>query len=368
MKILKTPKLFVIPMICMMYLVIIGTIAQKNMGLFAVQEKYFSSWILWIWYLPLPGARPTMLLMFINLFFFFFNKSLWKRGKLGIIILHLGGLLLLIGGGLTAIFSSEGNMVIDEGATVDFIEDYHYMELAIINTTHNDSDSYVVFDHQLLNSGNFLKHNKFNFEIEIIDYLKNCEPKRRNKPAPIQFKGMMKNFMLENLPPLKEENLNRPGIIFNLSNSGNNSDGIYSLFLGQSIPQQLKINNQDYVILFRKKRTYLPFEIKLLDFKKIMHPGTGIAKSYSSDIDLIEEGIAKKIKIKMNHPLRHNGYTFYQSSFIETPEMETSVFAVVKNYGRLFPYISSIIMCFGLLLHLVSKLPRLFKRYYHESN
>tara|TARA_B100000959_G_C14916851_1_gene597750 strand:- start:945 stop:1523 length:579 start_codon:yes stop_codon:yes gene_type:complete len=192
--------------------------------------------------------------------------------------------------------------------------------------------------------------------------MENCEPKPRNNSSPIYFKGMMKNFMLNELSPLKEENMNRPGIMFNLYNSGNNSDGVYGMFLGQTIPQQLKINNEDYVMLFRKKRTYLPFQIELLDFKKIMHSGTGIAKSYSSDINLIEEGIAKRFKIKMNHPLRHKGYTFYQSSFIETPEIETSVFAAVKNYGRLFPYISSIIMCLGLLVHLFSKLPRLFKR------
>ena len=367
MKILKTPKVFVFTMMWMMILVILGTIAQKNMGLFAVQEKYFSSWILWLWYFPFPGARPTMLLMFINLSFFFFNKNLWKRSKVGIIILHLGGLLLLVGGGLTAIFSSEGNMVIDEGSSSDFIEDYHYMELAIINTSNNDSDHYVVFDHPLLSSGNILKHESFHFEIEIIDYMENCEPQSRNNSSPIYFKGMMKNFMLNELSPLKEENMNRPGIMFNLYNSGNNSDGVYGLFLGQTIPQQLKVNNEDYVILFRKKRTYLPFQIELLDFKKVMHSGTGIAKSYSSDINLIEEGISKRFKIKMNHPLRHKGYTFYQSSFIETPEMETSVFAAVKNYGRLFPYISSIIMCFGLLVHLFSKLPRLFKRQFHES-
>ena len=93
-----------------------------------------------------------------------------------------------------------------------------------------------------------------------------------------------------------------------------------------------------------------------------MHPGTGIAKSYSSDINLIENGISKRILIKMNNPLRHNGYTFYQSSFIESPDGETTVLAVVKNYGRLFPYISSIIMCVGLLFHLIMKLPNLFKK------
>ena len=98
-----------------------------------------------------------------------------------------------------------------------------------------------------------------------------------------------------------------------------------------------------------------------------MHPGTGIAKSYSSNVNVIEDGMSKHILIKMNNPLRHKGYTFYQSSFIESLEGETSVLAAVKNYGRLFPYISSIIMCFGLLIHLVVKLPKLFKGRYNET-
>ncbi|SVA41121.1 uncharacterized protein METZ01_LOCUS93975, partial [marine metagenome] len=68
------------------------------------------------------------------------------------------------------------------------------------------------------------------------------------------------------------------------------------------------------------------------------------------------------ILIQMNEPLRYKGYTFFQSSFIEGPEGETTVLAVVKNYGRLFPYISSIIMCIGLLFHLSLKLPELFNK------
>ena len=360
-KILKTPKLFVFTIIWMMILIVLGTLAQRDMGLFAVQEKYFSSWILWFWHVPMPGARPTMMLMLINLSFFFFNKSLWKKKNIGIIILHLGGMLLFIGGGLTAMFSSEGNMVINEGSISNYVEDYHYMELAIINTTDNDTDLHVIFDHAMLKSNKILKHDSFVFEMEVINHLKNCKPVRRNNPAGIQFRGMMKNFMLDELPPLKEENMNRPGIIFNLSNTGTNVDGIYGLFLGQSIPQKFKINDKDYVVIFRKKRTYLSFSIELLDFKKVMHPGTGIAKSYSSEVNLIESGIVKHILIEMNQPLRYKGYTFYQASFIESEEGETTVLAVVENYGHLFPYISSIIMCFGLLIHLAMRLPKLFR-------
>ena len=90
-----------------------------------------------------------------------------------------------------------------------------------------------------------------------------------------------------------------------------------------------------------------------------MHPGTNIAKSYSSDIYLKENDISRKVLIQMNEPLRHRGYTFYQASFVEEGLKQTSVLATVKNHGRLFPYISTIIMCIGLLFHMFLML---FKR------
>ena len=359
---LKQPKIFVFAMIWMMIMVVLGTLAQKDMGLFAAQNRYFSAWVIWFWFVPMPGGRLTLIIIFINLSFFFFKKSIWKIKKLGIVILHLGGILLLVGGGLTAMFSSEGNMVIEESAQSNHVEDYHFMELAIINTSASSFDEFTIFDQPLLKRNQVLAHANLNFEIEIINYLENCEPTKRNSPAGIQHKGMLKKFMLSELKPEKEDNWNRPGMIYKISNSGTNADGMYGIFLGQPISQTVSVNNKDYTIILRRKRTYLPFSIELLDFKKILHPGTEIPKSYSSDIILIENGVARKILIQMNEPLRHKGYTFFQSSFIEGPDSETSVFAVVKNYGRLFPYISSIIMCVGLLFHLSQKLPDLFRK------
>ena len=94
---------------------IFGTIAQKDVGLYASQVKYFSSYyFLFAGFLPLPGGRITIIIMTVNLASSLFKKNLWKMKKLGIIIVHIGGLLLLIGGGITAKFSAEGNMVIGE--------------------------------------------------------------------------------------------------------------------------------------------------------------------------------------------------------------------------------------------------------------
>ena len=68
-----------------------------------------------------------------------------------------------------------------------------------------------------------------------------------------------------------------------------------------------------------------------------MHPGTNIAKSFSSEIFLIENETQRRVLIEMNAPLRHKGYTFYQASFAELNDgREATVLAVVQNSGRLF--------------------------------
>ena len=132
--------------------------------------------------------------------------------------------------------------------------------------------------------------------------------------------------------------------------------------MGQPITQTINVNNVEYMLILRRSRTYLPFQIELLDFKKVLHPGTNIAKSYSSEINLIDKNVLRKVLIQMNEPLRYKGYTFYQASFIEDGLKQSTVLATVKNHGRLFPYISTVIMCIGILFHMLSMLSRRFQR------
>ena len=63
-----SPKIFVYTVIWMMVLVFIGTIVQKDVGLYAAQKKYFSSWFIMLFgFIPLPSGKLTMLVMFLNL-------------------------------------------------------------------------------------------------------------------------------------------------------------------------------------------------------------------------------------------------------------------------------------------------------------
>ncbi len=366
-----SPKFFVILIAWLMILVFFGTIAQKDQGLYLVQIDYFSSWFKWFGPIPAPSAKLTMLAMFINLSGFFFRSNIFKLNKVGITITHAGIMLMLIGSGLTSIFSIEGSMIINEGAKSNFFENYYVKEFVIIDKTNSEFDDYIIFDENLLHKNSFLESDNLPFKIEVLDYYINCNPLRKSDSQMNNsfYKGMARNFYLQEIPSEKEYEKNRPGIIYEIIASGDiDIDGVYILFMGQPVPQviegfeDLEFRQRLFEFKLRPYRTYLPFEIELIDFKKEMHPGTDVAKSYSSDVNLIEDGISRKTLIEMNAPLRHYDYTFYQASFIEENGMQTSVLATVKNYGRLFPYISTIIMCIGILFHMLIMVSRRFKK------
>lgn len=363
LKIIMSPKVFSYTLIWLIILVFFGTIAQKDIGLYASQMKYFSSfYFLFLGFIPLPGGRLVLLLMTVNLFSSMFKRNLWQLKKIGIIIVHLGGLLLLAGGGLTAYFSSEGNMVIAEGESSNYVDDYHNMELAFVNNSLKDSLEYTVVDESLLYEGSRFQIFDEGPEIYIISNIKNVRIENRISPADSIYKGLLEKFVLLPKKPEPENTQNRPALIYKIQGTSNGSDGIYGLFLGQGLNDPFKINDQIFHSEYRRERTYVPFNIELIDFEKIMHPGTNVAKSFSSDVNLIENDIPRRTLIKMNEPLRHKGYTFFQASFIDDSDVETTVLATVKNYGRLFPYISSIIMSIGLLIHLLLMIPKMVNR------
>ena len=359
------PKVFVFLIIWLMILVFFGTLAQRNEGLYLVQLDYFSSWLKWFGPIPTPSAKLTMLVMFINLSGFFFRPNILKLQKIGITITHAGIMLMLIGSGLTSLFSIEGSMIIDEGKKSNFFDNYYVKEFVIINKTNMDFDDYIIFDENLLHKNSFLESLDLPFKIEVLDYYVNCNPIRKpdNQMNNDFYKGMARNFYLQEIPSEKEYEKNRPGIIYEIIASGDiDIDGIYILFMGQPVPQVLNVENSHFEFKLRPYRTYFPFEIELIDFKKEMHPGTDVAKSYSSEINLIEDGVSRKSLIEMNAPLRHYDYTFYQASFIEENEIQTTVLATVKNYGRIFPYVSTVIMCIGILFHMLIMVSRRFKK------
>lgn len=365
MKKLADTRIFFFSLLWLCFLVIAGTLAQGNMGLYQAQEIYFSSFILWLWWLPLPGGYTTMGIIFLGLTCKLIFITDWKNSRrLGTIIAHFGAWLLLFGGFITAVFSNEGNMVIPEGDTVGYVSDYQSLELAVIDTSHEEYDSVIAWQNGWLKSGKILQSKDIPFKIEITDFCRNCRPIKRSGPADKNMVGLAKRFDVTAIPLAMDVSQNRSAIKFKITqkNKDTNTRTLNYLVLeNMRVDQQLLIQNKTYLVKLRKEQRPLPFQIELLDFVKDIHPGTSMARGYSSEVNVIQDGIKQRVLISMNHPLRQAGYTFYQSSFIQSTQDETTVLAVVNNAGRLFPYISSLIMCIGILIHMLIQMPILFK-------
>ena len=276
-KLIGSPKIFVFTVIWLIILVFVGTLVQRNIGLYAAQQQYFSSWFMFIGFIPLPSGKLAMLVMFFNLSCYFFRPHIFSRNKLGITITHTGVIMMLLGSGLTSIFSTEGNVVIDEGEKANSFESYYLKEFVVVNTTNDKEDFFTIFNDKLLKRGNTLNHQSIPFSIEILEYYVNSVPARLVYKSEEEYKGMAKNFFLQKIDSEKEYERNISGIIYRLSGAGE-QDGIYINYVGQPITQTLDLNGQNYFLILRRQRTYLPFELELLDFKKVLHPGTNIAK------------------------------------------------------------------------------------------
>ncbi len=343
---LSQPDIFFYCGIWMMILLIIGTISQKYIGIYHAQLKFFSSFIFWFYGVPLPAGRTTMGLILISLILKIFFEKIHLK-KVGTFIVHIGVILLLTGAFITGLLSKEGYMVLPEKNQSNIISNYHKVELAVLSTT--SEKIIALFSEKNLSKNKILNKN-LPFSLYVKDFMKNVQPVKRNTPLGESFKGFTKIFELRRKKLEKVNEENQAGLTFQIKRG--NAIENYAVFEQMPVLQTLEWDNKKYIISLRPARTYLLFYLELIDFKKTYYPGTEKVKSYQSVVNIVEGQIKQRRVIKMNQPLRYKGYTFYQSSFIEENNLETSVLAVVKNVGRAFPYLSSLIICIGLLIHI----------------
>ncbi len=343
-------EIFFCALVWLMILLVFGTIAQKYLGLYQATQKYFSSYFFKFYFLYLPAGWSIMIIIFFGLLARVILDD-WKLANLGIIITHLGALLLLFGGFLFANLKQEGNMVIREGQTVNYISDYYKTELAIIK----DAQDIAVFS--LLNKKDTFVQKNLPFKIFKTKFYKNCFLEKRNSDQEKNFLGMAKIFKFKKAVFAKQSEKNIACLSFRIESKKNKEiNGFYGIFQYMPIKQSITINQQKYFLEIRNKRQYLPFKVKLIEFSKKNYNNSNIAKSYSSEIIVSYKNTNWNALIEMNKPFRYKGYSIYQSSFIKDEQGEVSIFAVVQNIARLFPYIASIIMCLGVFIALIQRI------------
>ncbi|MBC8106702.1 MAG: cytochrome c biogenesis protein CcsA [Anaerolineae bacterium] len=359
-------------------LVYVGTSVQKEMGIWDVQRKFFHSFLVWVdlrlffplwsWAfenlpgrIPIPGGYTLIGLLLINLVAAHTVRFKLNRKRAGIILIHGGLILLIIGEVVTAVFAREGQMVIDEGQTVSFVQDIRDAELAVVDPSPIDQDEVVAIPSARLEKRDTISYPTLPFTIQVDEYYKNSlvlNPMQLQqmqlKPNPRATAGAGVGYTVEERPKASgvevSDNVDFPSAYVTLR-SGRESLGTFLVTTFAENPQDIVVNGRPYTLQLRFKRSYKPYSLTLHDFTHDKYTGTDVPRNFASRVQLIDptRNENREVKIWMNHPLRYAGETFFQASFKRGDK--TTILQVVNNPGWLIPYISCTAISLGLLIH-----------------
>src|SRR5580700_6490585 len=182
LKPLTSLKLTIFCLACAMVLVFVGTLDQVHIGIFEAENRYFKSFFLFFtlpftnvripWF---PGGYIVGSLLLVNLLAAHIARFKLSWKKTGILLLHSGLILLLVGQLFADIFIDlESQMRLDQGQTKNYSESLYHNELAIIDTSGHDSDRVISVPDSRLYRGNRIALPTDSLEILINDYYPNA--------------------------------------------------------------------------------------------------------------------------------------------------------------------------------------------------
>ncbi len=374
-------RLTVVCLVFAIVLVLAGTLAQVPMGLYAAQQEFFRSFI--VFWQPsgmslkipvLPGGYLVGGVLLLNLLAAFFTRYSVARRHVGILLVHLGLVLLLVGQFLTDMLSVESAMQLAEGETKNYSEDFRANELVIVDTSDPAGDVVHSVPEHLLARGGEITGAALPFTLRVVKYWKNAalaeagtkDARDQNAvPSGATF-GALKDVLV--IPQAEASDMDRrntPAAVVELLNK-NVSVGSFLVSPLAATPQRFSAGGKTCTIGMRFARYYYPFSLTLLKATHEKYKGTDIPRNFASRvrIDNRATGETRETVIYMNNPLRYGGQTFYQyqMSAGEMAQQQgmaaSSTFQVVRNPGWLTPYLSTVLISLGLMVqfgvHLVT--------------
>jgi len=365
-------RLTVVLLAFSLLLVFFGTLDQVRIGIRAAQGIYFES-LLAFWHypetwplgsvlkwipLPLPGGYVVGPLLTVNLLAAHIRHFRLSWRIVGISLIHLGVLMLLIGQLITNIFQEEDYMWLDEGETANYVRSFHKDELYLTKDQGDGRVGIYAVPFEDLKSGRTLTPPaQFPFQLRLKAVYGNADIQQHTHQgiSPLGIDkgiGVRLNLDVKEVSSFHSDSQRdvRTAVIEVLDNGNPVGTWLVSNIFEERFEEQgFMVDGKLYAVGMRYKKTYLPFSVHLLEFNHDRYPGTNIPSNFSSKVEVDHPGrnYKEEVTIFMNHPLRLEGFTFFQASFAK--QDTASMFQVVRNPGWLVPYIACTLVSLGLL-------------------
>ena len=364
--------LSVLLLLLLMVLVLFGTLEQTHSGLHEVQQRYFSSLFvvhpLFGWFpLPLPGGYLLLGLLFVNMLFGAIIRAPKRFSRLGLLLAHGGVLFLVLAAFVSHHYAINGNMSLYEEQSSSQFQSYYDWEIRITEIEPESSGSIFIipqcdFEDMAASAYRVFYASALPFELHVTQYHKNCQPIQGTGPWAVE------GIVLESFSGTDTAEQEIPGVFLSIHEIENPEEaGRVGLLWGlERAPWQITAAGRKYSLSLQRRTWELPFSLRLKKFNHEMHPGTATPSHFSSEMQLAEGNVDRNIIIRMNEPLRHRGFTFYQSSWgpADAPPGTPlySVLAVTHNPAGQWPLYASCVISLGLLLHFSQMLLRYLKQ------
>ncbi len=372
---ISSMRLTIICLAAALVLVFAGTLAQVRYGLYFIQEEYFQSWFVWWSWSPtsrgipvFPGGHLIGAVLLVNLIAAHIRRFSWTWRKLGIQLTHLGLIIMLAGGLATDLLSVSSYMRLREGETKNYSEDSVRTELALITPEGTDDEQVTAVPGEVLAKRNVITHESLPFKVVIKGFYQNSDLKMigaTNAPStPASSNGAGARISITPKPRATkmDDHDVMSAVVEIIPNKDGKSLGTWLVSAAMAAPQDFEVDGRPWSIQLRAARYYKPYTLSLIDFTHETYPGTEIPKNFSSKVTLAdaEHNENRQVKIYMNHPLRYQGDTYYQSGF--DPDNSGTILQVVRNPGYQAPYLACVIVSLGLLIQFTHHLTGFARR------
>jgi hypothetical protein len=352
----------------LMVLVVACTIAQVRLGTLGAVNLYMRSWFYWMdlgaLSIPIfPAGATVGLVLLVNLVAVQIRRLKFAWSKAGIWIVHAGLILLFVGEFVTGGYQVDARLVFEEGQTVNYVVVPREMELAVVDSTDPSFDDVYGVPERALARGGTVAIPGTPLSLRVKAYHRNARIVRPmpGAPSPVT-QGDGAGLVVQPLPPVTTDDVEDVSSAIVEIAAGGASLGTWLASVALEEPQPFQAAGRTWSLALRQRREYLPYALTLKDFKHDVYPGTEIPKNFSSLVRLTNpaKGEDRDVLIYMNQPLRYDGKAFYQASFGKGDTL--SVLQVVENPGWLIPYVSTVLVTIGLLVHFAISLRRGVRR------
>lgn len=351
----------------------LGTLEQTRTGLYEVQRKYFESFVLFHdaggVSIPLPGANLVMCVLFVNLLAGGIVRMRRDASTAGVLVAHLGIVVLLASSFVKLNHSTEGHVTLYEGQRAAHYQSYYRWELAVLEYGADGRAlervvPHAAFEKASLDAPVAIDCGELPFEVRVTHFLANCSPLPKGPMFEVDVPVVDGVFLREKpRDPTAERNI-AGAYVEVRERSGATRTGV--LWGAQAAPWRLELGGRSFALDLRKERYPLGFTLALVDFRKEDHPRMNLPRSFESDVEVREGEAERALTISMNEPLRTAGLVLYQASWgpsnARPGQALFSTFAVVRNPADQWPLVSCIVISLGLVWHFGRMLARHVRR------